>query len=251
MNEQEFAELSAASALGALDAEQQQAFDLALTMHPEWRGIAERDLETAAALADYAPEVEPPAELRHHILTRVALAPQTDALPLGVVPPPSTAAIQTQSRTRWMRSMFALAASFVLLVALGFTAVSINDWVNRPPEVVALQEVQSAPDAQSATAQIEGGGESTLYWADSVGKAVIVSDGLPQIADDQSYELWFVRGDESPIPAGAFAASGQRTETWILDGEMEPGDTIAITIEPAGGSPTGEPTSDAVVAIPT
>ena len=116
---------------------------------------------------------------------------------------------------------------------------------------MALQEVQSAPDAQSATAQIEGGGESTVYWADSVGKAVIVSDGLPQIADDQSYELWFVRGDESPIPAGAFAASGQRTETWILDGEMEPGDTIAITIEPAGGSPTGEPTSDAVVAIAT
>ena len=76
MNEQEFAELSAASALGALDAEQQQAFDLALTMHPEWRGIAERDLETAAALADYAPEVDPPAELRHHILTRIALAPQ-------------------------------------------------------------------------------------------------------------------------------------------------------------------------------
>jgi anti-sigma-K factor RskA len=32
---------------------------------------------------------------------------------------------------------------------------------------------------------------------------------------------------------------------------MEPGDTIAITIEPAGGSPTGEPTSDAVVAIAT
>lgn len=251
MNEQQFAELSAASALGALDAEQQQAFDLALTMHPEWRGIAERDLETAAALADYAPEVDPPAELRHHILTRIALAPQTDAVPIGATPAPSTGAIQTQSRTRWMRSMFALAASFVLLVALGFTAVSINDWVNRPPEVVALQEVQSAPDAQSATAQIEGGGESTVYWADSVGKAVIVSDGLPQIADDQSYELWFVRGDESPIPAGAFAASGQRTETWILDGEMEPGDTIAITIEPAGGSPTGEPTSDAVVAIAT
>lgn len=251
MNEQEFAEMSAASALGALDAEQQQAFDLALAMHPDWRGIAERDVETAAALADYAPEVEPPAELRHHILTRIELAPQTDALPLGVVPSPSTGAIQTQSRTRWMRSMFALAASFVLLVALGFAAVSVNDWINRPPEVVALQEVQSAPDAQSATAEIEGGGISTVYWADSVGKAVIVSDGLPQIADDQSYELWFVRGEASPIPAGAFSASGERTETWILDGEMEPGDTIAITIEPEGGAPDGVPTGDAIVAIPT
>ncbi|QPE03972.1 anti-sigma factor [Microbacterium schleiferi] len=251
MNEKEFAELSAASALGALDADQQQAFDLALAMHPEWRGIAERDLETAAALADYAPEVEPPDELRHHILTRIALTPQTDAIPVGAEPLPSTGVIQTQSRTRWMRSMFALAASLVLLVALGFTAVSLSDSLNRPDAVVALEQVQAAPDAQSAAAEFEsGGGESTVYWSESVGKAVIVSDGLPQIAEDQSFELWFIR-DNTPIAAGAYDPSGGDQDTWVLQGAMEPGDTIAITIEPQGGSPDGVPTGDPVVAIPT
>lgn len=250
MNEQEFADLSAAYALGALDDETTHAFELAREMHPEWRGIADRDLETAAFLAEAGADVAPPEHLRHDILTRIHLAPQTDAIPVGAEPRPSTATIQTQSRTRWVRGMFALAASMVLLVALGFAAVSVNEWINRSPETIALQEVQSAPDAQSATAEIEGGGQSTVYWSDSLRTAVIVSNGLPQIADDESYELWFVR-DGDPTPAGAFAAAGTSTETWILEGEMEPGDVIAITVEPAGGSPSGKPTSDPVVAIPT
>jgi anti-sigma-K factor RskA len=32
---------------------------------------------------------------------------------------------------------------------------------------------------------------------------------------------------------------------------MKPGDVIAVTVEDAGGSPGGQPTSDAVLAIPT
>ena len=37
----------------------------------------------------------------------------------------------------------------------------------------------------------------------------------------------------------------------LLEGTMKPGDTIAVTVEQQGGSPTGEPTSDPIVAIPT
>lgn len=250
MNEQEFAELSAAYALGALTADEARAFELAVQMHPQWRGIAERDVATAALLAETAIDVTPPENLRHDILTRIALSAQTDAIPLGVEPPPNTGAVQTRSRTQWVRGMLALAASMVLLVSLGFGAVSVNEWINRSPEVVALQEVQSAPDAQSATAEIEGGGISTVYWSESLGMAVIQSNGLPTIADDESYELWFVRGDD-PSPAGAFAAAGTSTETWILEGQMQPGDVIAVTVEPSGGSPTGKPTTLPVVEIPT
>jgi anti-sigma-K factor RskA len=32
---------------------------------------------------------------------------------------------------------------------------------------------------------------------------------------------------------------------------MSPGDIIAVTVEPAGGSPTGEPSGDPILAIPT
>jgi anti-sigma-K factor RskA len=45
------------------------------------------------------------------------------------------------------------------------------------------------------------------------------------------------------------APDGSSTE--ILEGTMEPGDTIAVTIEPQGGSPDGKPSSEPIVAIPT
>ncbi len=89
----------------------------------------------------------------------------------------------------------------------------------------------------------------TAHWSESVGKAVLVSDGLPAIADDEAFELWFVR-DGAAISAGTFTAEGG-TATALLDGAIETGDVIAITVEPAGGSPTGQPTTDPIVAIET
>ncbi|MGA7147941.1 MAG: anti-sigma factor, partial [Microbacterium sp.] len=158
--------------------------------------------------------------------------------------------IQAITRRHWTRGLLTLAASMVLLVALGYGAVAINEYVNRPPAVVALQEIESAPDAQSATAEISDGGTATAHWSESVGKAVLVSDGLPEIADDQSFELWFVR-DGAAISAGVFDPAGDDAATAQLAGAMVPGDVIAVTIEPQGGSPDGTPSSDPIVAIPT
>ena len=69
------------------------------------------------------------------------------------------------------------------------------------------------------------------------------------VADDESFELWFVR-DGAAISAGTFTAE-DGTTTALLDGALEAGDVIAVTVEPAGGSPTGQPSSDPIVAIET
>jgi anti-sigma-K factor RskA len=37
----------------------------------------------------------------------------------------------------------------------------------------------------------------------------------------------------------------------VLAGDMHAGDVIAVTVEQAGGSPSGSPTTDPVVVIPT
>ena len=109
--------------------------------------------------------------------------------------------------------------------------------------------IESASDAQSETVTLSDGGEVTAHWSESVGKAVLVSDGLPSIADDESFELWFVR-DGAAIPAGTFT-SEDGTATALLEGAIESGDVIAVTVEQAGGSPTGQPTSDPIIAIET
>ncbi|MFK4835646.1 anti-sigma factor domain-containing protein [Microbacterium sp. ZW T2_14] len=268
MDEEEFAQLAAGAALNALSPADREAFEAARRRHPEWEGLVDADAATAAALADTVAEASPPLTLRSTLLAQIATTPQLPAMDASAAaaaepvaawsesrdepaaePPPATAVIQAASRRRWTRGILGLAASLVLLVALGLGAAMLNDYVNRPPEVVALQQIEDAPDAQSATVEVTDGGTATAHWSESVGKAVLVSQGLPQIADDESFELWFVR-DGTAVSAGTFdSTDGEATA--VLDGSVEPGDVIAVTIEPQGGSPTGEPSTEPIVKIPT
>lgn len=281
MNEQEFAELAAGYALNALSPGDRVAFEDARAAHPEWSVHVQADAATAAALAETVAEVAPPLTTRSALLSRITTTPQgTDALaaaarttadpaadadpaaglvqapsvedpPVSVDPAPTTSTVQAISRRNWTRSLLALAASMVLLVTLGFGAASLWQWTNRPPAVIALEEIQSSADAQTATAELADGGTAIAHWSAAIGKAVLVADGLPAIADDQTFELWFVRADGTPVPAGTFRAQGGGETTTLLAGAMQAGDTIAVTVEPSGGAPGGMPTTDPIVAIPT
>lgn len=150
---------------------------------------------------------------------------------------------------RPLRLLFALAASVALVVGIGIGAVALNGYLNRPASVVALEQIQGADDAQQASVELADGGSATAHWSASVGSAVLVTDGIPATADGETYELWFVRGDDA-IPAGTFDVN-DGDATAQLSGEMHAGDVIAVTVEQAGGSPTGIPTSDPVIVIPT
>ena len=184
MNVQEFAELAAGYALDALSPEDAQAFEVALVEHPEWASIAETDAATVAALADGVAEVEPPAYVRGALLAAIAgSGPIAETPTLEAVAPPvepalNTEAVQTVARRTWTRGLLALAASFVLLIALGTVAVTIGDRLHTPAAVAALEEIQSAEDAQSVTAEVEGGGTATAYWSESLGQAVVQTSGV-------------------------------------------------------------------------
>ena len=78
---------------------------------------------------------------------------------------------------------------------------------------------------------------------------MLVTDGLDALDPDRTYQLWLVRGEEA-LPAGTFDTDAGTT-TALLEGQMHEGDVIAVTIEQAGGSPTGLPTTDPIFAIPT
>jgi len=67
--------------------------------------------------------------------------------------------------------------------------------------------------------------------------------GMPELGAGQVYQLWVIEGGE-PEPAGLLAPeSGAVTHT--LDRPVAASAVIAITVEPAGGSP--QPTSDPVL----
>lgn len=250
MNERDFAELAAGSALHALSPADAEAFEAARMQHPEWEHHVMTAVATAALLADGVADAAPPPALRDALLAQIDEAPRVaPAPPVQVDDVPSDAGPQEPAppRRRPRRVWFVLAASIALLVGVGWGAVFVSEQLTTPASVVALDQIESAPDAQSATATLSDGGEVTVHWSETVGKVVLVSGGLPEIADDESYELWFVR-DGSPIPAGVFSAE-DGSATALLEGDMEVGDVVAITVEAAGGSPSGLPTSEPIVAI--
>lgn len=274
MNEQEFAELAAGHALNALSPQDRVAFEAERAQHPEWEHWIVADAETVTALAEGVDDAVPPLTLRSSLLSRIGSVPQLPAvdasaaaaaieagepLPAAtppqprtpmVEPAPTTGSIQAVTRRNWSRGLLALAASLVILVVLGFGAASINELVNRPVAVVALDEIEAAPDGTSATVEVSGGGTATAHWAPSVGKVVLVTNGLPEIPADETFELWLIRGDE-PVSAGTFEAGAGGASTVLLDGAWEEEDAVAVTVEPDGGAPDGVPTTEPIVIIPT
>lgn len=260
MNEKDFAELAAGHALGALSAEDERAFVEALAEHPEWSAIADADADVVARLADSVADVAPPALLKDSLFARLdaleapapSAVPVADAAPAQVSVSDAAPAPRADRRPRAhlrSRAWFALAASLALILGVGAGATVLVQNLTTPPAVVALDRIEAAPDAEQVSAEVAGGGEATLHWSEALGEAVLVADGLPSITSDETFELWFVRG-ETPISAGTFDASSGTTSA-LLDAGVQPGDVIAVTVEPAGGSPVGVPTSDPIIAIAT
>lgn len=260
MNEKEFAELSAGHALNALSPQDERRYHDALRAHPEWRELTETDAEAAAHLASTVPETAPPPSIRDALLARIAQTPQGGHVAAEPTPAATLSGDQASSASaddasapsaprRRSRLLFALAACLVLIVGIGAGAAVVIGQLQRPASVVALEQIERASDAQEATVELESGAVATAHWSASLGEAVLVTDGLEPLDDDLTYELWFVRAD-APVSAGVFDVEGEMS-TALLEGEMQAGDAIAVTVEAAGGSPTGTPTTDPIIVIPT
>lgn len=286
MTREEFVELSAGHALHALSPDDETRFSEALAAHPEWADDVRADGEAAALLGGLTPPLAPPLELRADLLDRIAEAGGTTSTAVGttaaaesstvsiaaasaepniaasaepnttantaasVTPAPNTGREESPRRTSAARrGWFALAASLVILLVIGGVAAIVAPLLLGGPNTSTLAQIQRQPDAQTATATVSGGGTATAHWSGSLGKAALVSAGMPTISSDQVFELWFVR-DATAVPAGTFTASEGKA-TAVLEGEMHAGDAIAVTVEQDGGSPTGSPTTSPIVSIPT
>ena len=273
-------ELAAAHALDALDADERAAFEAAAAASPELRAEADSHAESAAVLAALAEPVEPPPALKQRLMAQLDGLPQqqpvaqrvepaTSAEPVTSAQPatsaepstsdtPATAAspierplgrAQAHARRRWFErpgALLGVAAAAVLLIAgavLGVAWSGPNGW-GAQREMAAIAE---APDAQSQTHEVAGGGEITLVTSAEQGRSGVVVAGLPELEADQTYELWYI-DDSGAASAGTFDVSGD--ETWrVLEGSFAPGVAVGVTVEPAGGSP--QPTTEPIVVIPT
>lgn len=252
MNPQEFRDLSSGHALRALSPEEEQAFEAALAAHPEWQSIVDEDLAVAAELGRSTPEVPPRPELREQILGAIDSVAQLPAAQIGGGGDPEPASPLkddgTRSRRTWRIGAFALAASVVLFTLVLFGPSVLESFAPKAPAVVALQEIEGASDAASTTAEV-GDAKATLHWSDSQGRAVLVAENMAPAANGEDYELWIVRGEQA-ISLGLMRPTDGEEAMFVTD-SFTPGDVVAVTVEPEGGSPTGKPTSQPILAIAT
>jgi anti-sigma-K factor RskA len=227
-------ELTAGYALDALDAEERSAYEAHLAGCAQCREDLSSFWETTEALAVAASGPEPSPALRERILADV----RAEA-PGNVVP------FEPRRRRRAVPALAAAAAiAAIVALALGLRAADLSGQLDETQ--AALERAQSSaavladPGAQSVDLQA---GDGRLV-VDGGGRAVLVLAGLDPAPAGKTYELWVVPGGdiEQASSAGLFPGSGA-PEIVPVDGTVESGDVVAVTVEPAGGveAPTTQP----------
>jgi hypothetical protein len=152
---------------------------------------------------------------------------------------------------RWLSRPMVIIASTAAAVALIFGGIVVGLTVTHAPtpsdlQATAVARIGAASDAQRALSKIATGGRATLVWSDKLDKTAIVVNGLAAAPAGKTYELWYLR-DGHAVPAGTMEVGHLGSTTRVLQGTMDVGDTVAVTLEPLGGSK--QPTTAPIVSI--
>jgi anti-sigma-K factor RskA len=145
----------------------------------------------------------------------------------------------TRSTALRRTRLFALAASVVLAIGLA----SLLYW-------------RSVPSTRAtAVATISAKSGEHLWDLEVFGKAgrlVARAAKLPPRPAGSDYELWALPAGAAPVSLGVLPAAGasSRTLTSMQMQALAQSSQVAVSIEPLGGSPTGQPTG-AVIYVAT
>lgn len=231
--------LIGAYALDALADDERAAFERHLADCEPCREEVTGLRRTAVRLADAA-AVPPPQRVRERVLAQAGVTPQ-----VRDVVTPITAA---PSRRAGGRPVWLAAAAVLAAVSVGTGAVAWDEYrAAQDARSVAEQitRVVVDPSARSVQASVAGGGRATLVVAG--GRAVLAGGGLPALPGDRTYQLWIIRGKRI-TSAGLGPTGTDAAQPWsrLVNG-VQPGDTVAVSVEPTGGS--AQPTTTPVVGL--
>jgi len=216
--------LAAEYALGALDATARHAL-LAAHPGPELPARIAFWEQRLAPLAETVPAVSAPPGLWQ----RLVLATGMTAIPRPAPRTHVAAATAGNPAAVWQ---FATAASLLLAAAIGAYALASGSQVGEP--MMAALTPAGAPSA------------SFMVRVDPAGLATVYALGPPATsAEGRALQLWSLpEGTTQPTSLGLLNASGA-ARVRIRSGI---GTRLLVTLEPAGGSPTGKPTGPVVYA---
>jgi len=241
-------------------------------LEPAERIRFERHLRTCAACAAevrvlsedavrlaWSTAAPPPAAMRDRVLTAVRETPQDPApaqetsrvraphLPphvWGTAPPPPRA------RAPRLRSLLAplatatAAAALVVASLFAVQATRTQDTLDAErAQTREIAHVLAAPDARATSDRDARGRGIGVVASASEGRAVVTLSGLGALPGGRVHQLWLMRPNVQPRSLGLF----QGDTPLVARGLSKSAASLAVTVEPDGGSP--QPTSQPVVQL--
>ena len=264
-------EQAAAYALGALDAEQTQAFEVSLRVDPELRALVRELRSVAEALAGTVPALEPPAAVKARLLLEIDPQPQR---PSGLnagqdrpVSEPVSAPLSERARRpakQWIP--WAVAASLAVLSGaflwhssslrsqLAAQAARINELTTSAElaraesselrlAVAKLRESNRLANFRIALLDsLLAASPKTIgvsVWDNDRQDGVFIVRNLKPLPSDKDYQLWIIDPKyPSPVDAGVFQvdAKGNVRQDFRPNLPIQTANQFAVTIEQKGGA---------------
>lgn len=221
--------LAAEYALGLLEGEELQHAIQLERDEPAFRDAVVRWTDRMAPMLDSVAPVEPPAGSLAKIERRIG------ATAIGANDNISTLRRSLGQWRAFAGGATALAASLALVLVLRSPAE-----IDPPtPEPVAPLVAMIEGD--------EGAAQLIAMWRKDERKLMLFPARVPPAGPGHSHQLWVIPADGKPRSVGVMP---ERTMMAIMDDEMadhlDAGVTLALSLEPSGGSPTGAPTGPVI-----
>jgi anti-sigma-K factor RskA len=238
--------LSGAYAVDALTGDELDEFEKHLDLCPpcaeEVRGLR----ETAARLG-MAAAIAPPPWMREQVLDATNRVRQL---------PPSGVRLITADGPRRHRRLsrrlprpIAVTAMAAAIIALAVLQVGTRHQLQQAQASNrTIASVLAASDARIQLSSSTVGGRVTAVISRHDREAVITAAGMPTPSDAKVYQVWVISA-AGARSVGLLPGSSAGATSPVLADDVQPGDQLAITIEPAGG--TKQPTTIPIVEIHT
>lgn len=142
-------------------------------------------------------------------------------------------------------SRWPLAAASVALLAM---AVGWWQASQKPPVVETVTETVVEPFPVEPAIGIVEDADGNALWVARIyadlQRADIDVSTAPEAQADNDYQLWLLRDDGTPISVGLLPQSGEGQVTLTPDAidALTQSETLAVSLEPLGGSPEPVPT---------
>ncbi|RWC46140.1 MAG: anti-sigma factor [Mesorhizobium sp.] len=218
--------LAAEYVLGVLDADERQIASRRIDAENDFARLVDGWAVSFSPLAAAYPEIEPPASVKTAVDRRLFASAASVTAP-------------TQPRGLWSSLAFwrGLAAAAVAALAI-YIAVPI---LNPPVE----------PQARLvASLAAEGSDVKYLAVYDAAHHEVGLSHVSGERTSGKDFELWMIEGKNPPVSMGVIpaGATAHIIVSPAAQQKLAQGAVLAVSLEPAGGSPTGQPTGPVVAA---